>query len=595
MKSIKILISNMKFLFEFAWKVDKGYFLALFFLIISYVLFNYFLVTIPYSVLEMIENNNENYLIILKPIIYLFITGMLVSLCRIKIAPIGNKIRYALMLEGFAQNINLSYDYYDKKESKDKMWLNLTSVMSFEGVESFYSKWAYLLGEISTICLFAFILFQLNSVIILFLLFFTLMISIVEVKVSNYAFSVEQENSGNKRQMRYMHTISSDFAYAKEIRIFKLKMFLTQKIDAIIFRLKENKRKAASKQAKYSLINITYQLIRDGAIYIFLFYGLYNNTLTIAEFSVYIILIIRLNESTQLFIDYVKAVLGPQKSINDLINYISLKEKKQEGDKLKKLPYKWEIEFKDVCFKYENSNQFIYKDLNFSIKSGEKIAIVGLNGAGKTTLIKLLLRLHEPTSGEILFNDKNINEYELDNYFKLFAPVFQEVNIFATSLKDNIGFEMKFNEDEMYHSIKVADFVEKFQDFENGFDSEMTKYLDVEGIALSGGESQKVSLARAAYHNRPILILDEPSSALDAISEYNFYSHINTTFIDKTILFISHRLASTDFCDKIILVGDGTIKEKGTHLQLMEQKKEYFRLFETQAKYYRDGGVKDEK
>jgi ATP-binding cassette subfamily C protein len=268
-----------------------------------------------------------------------------------------------------------------------------------------------------------------------------------------------------------------------------------------------------------------------------------------------------------------------------MFDFLDMKDEKQEGKNIQ-IVDDWNIEFKNVSFHYPGSEKYIYKHLNFTIQKGKKIAVIGLNGVGKTTMMKLLMRLYEPTNGEILLNGVNIKEYALNEYYDLFAPVFQEINLFPYSMKDNLVFGDEIEEKVARDIFKQVGLDKKLSDY--SMDQMMTKYLDEDGLLLSGGESQKFVMARAVCSKHPILILDEPTSALDAIAEYEFYDKINHEYKDKTILFISHRLASTSFCDEIILVDDQNISEYGTHEELMKRKGKYYDLYQIQSKYYRE-------
>jgi len=281
---------------------------------------------------------------------------------------------------------------------------------------------------------------------------------------------------------------------------------------------------------------------------------------------------------------------GQNLYLNDFRDFldISLETQKTNYEDIPKAN-NYEIEFKKVSFKYPNSERYIFKDLSLKIKNGQRLAIVGVNGAGKTTLIKLLTRLYEPTSGEILLNGINVSKFDIVEYYKLFSVVFQEIKIFAFSISENIALiaKEKINREKVINSIEKAGIAEKINSLEKGVDTSLLKILDSTGIELSGGENQRLALARALYKDGPVVILDEPTAALDPIAEYNIYNRFNDMIENKTAIFISHRLASTRFCDIIAFFEDGEIQEYGTHEELLSRNGKYAEMFNVQASYYK--------
>ncbi len=250
----------------------------------------------------------------------------------------------------------------------------------------------------------------------------------------------------------------------------------------------------------------------------------------------------------------------------------------------------YEIEFKNVSFKYPKTDKYIYKNLSLKIKKGQRLAIVGINGAGKTTFVKLLCRLYEPTSGEILINGVNIQSFSKEEYYKILSVVFQEVKTFAFTVAENVSLENleEVDREKVLHCIEKAGVGDKINSLEKGIDTSLLKILDGEGIELSGGENQKLALARALYKNGKIVILDEPTSVLDAVAEYNIYKGFDELIGDKTAIYISHRLASTKFCDVIAFFENGEIVEYGTHEELLKKNGKYSDMFNIQAQYYKE-------
>ncbi|WP_427340812.1 ABC transporter ATP-binding protein [Caloranaerobacter sp. DY30410] len=247
----------------------------------------------------------------------------------------------------------------------------------------------------------------------------------------------------------------------------------------------------------------------------------------------------------------------------------------------------YDIEFKDVFFHYPNKEEMIIKGINYKLKNGTKLAIVGPNGAGKTTLIKLLTGLYTPTSGKILLNGNDITEYDLNSYYKLFSTIFQKSLVLAFSVKENIAFDDD-NIRRLHDAIKVSGLENKIESLSLKENTPLLKFLDKEGIELSGGEKQKLMLARAVYKDGAIFIFDEPTSNLDPIAEARIYEQFNDIVKDKTTIFISHRLASTKFCDTIIYLNNGVIEEMGTHEELMRKNGSYAKMFALQSQYYKE-------
>lgn len=265
---------------------------------------------------------------------------------------------------------------------------------------------------------------------------------------------------------------------------------------------------------------------------------------------------------------------------------LDTKDEMTYGDKVLDLSGGFEIEFKNVSFKYPGAENYALQNVNLKIKNGEHLAVVGRNGSGKTTFIKLMCRLYDVTDGEILLNGENIKEYTKDSIIKLYSVVFQDFKIFSVSLKDNICANSDFESDRFYACLENADIKERTEHMPNKENTYLYKDLDENGIEISGGEAQKLALARALYKDAPIVVLDEPTAALDPIAENEIYSRFNTFVQGKTAIYISHRLSSCAFCDKIAVFNNAKLAETGTHKDLLSAGGKYAELWNAQAKYY---------
>lgn len=247
---------------------------------------------------------------------------------------------------------------------------------------------------------------------------------------------------------------------------------------------------------------------------------------------------------------------------------------------------KYEIEFQNVSFQYPNTDKYVLRNVSMKFNVGERVALVGQNGSGKTTFIKLLCRLYDPSEGEILLNGINIRKYNYQEYMSIFAIVFQDFKLLAYSIGENVSVKKDYDEKKVIDSLKRAGFHNLSEKFPKGMETSLYKHVDNDGIELSGGESQKIALARALYKEASFMILDEPTAALDPIAEAEVYSNFNHIIEDKTAVYISHRLSSCKFCDKIAVFHEGKIIETGSHEDLLSKNGKYTELWNAQAKYY---------
>ena len=252
------------------------------------------------------------------------------------------------------------------------------------------------------------------------------------------------------------------------------------------------------------------------------------------------------------------------------------------------------IELRDVWYKYDGAEDYTLKGINLTLQAGESLALVGVNGAGKTTLVKLICGFYRPTKGEILVNGKLIDEYNIHEYYTMISAVFQEIRPVCFTMFEYVASadtNRTTAREDAVTAMKLAGIWEKIESLENGIDTHLMKGIYDDGVDLSGGEMQKLVLARAIYKNGSVLILDEPTASLDPIAENNLYLQYRELTHGKTSIYISHRFASTRFCDRILLLGDGIIKESGTHDELMAQNGQYAYMFGVQAKYYKEGEI----
>lgn len=275
--------------------------------------------------------------------------------------------------------------------------------------------------------------------------------------------------------------------------------------------------------------------------------------------------------------------------VEDYLAYFDIPQKMYQGSLTveKRDDNEYYVEFKDVSFKYPGSDTYALRHVNMKFKVGEKLAVVGMNGSGKTTFIKLMCRLYDPTEGEILLNGVYIKKYDYDEYLAMFSVVFQDFKLFSFTLGENVASGSDYDDDEVVSALNQSGFGERLTTMPNGIKTSLYKDFDKNGVEVSGGEAQKIALARALYKNAPFIILDEPTAALDPMAEYEIYSKFNEIVGDKAAIYISHRLSSCRFCDKIAVFDNGQIVQRGSHDELVADKSgKYYELWHAQAQYY---------
>ena len=409
------------------------------------------------------------------------------------------------------------------------------------------------------------------------------------------------------RKNNYMNNITTDFAAAKDIRMFSLSEWLMDKrreLDA--YRVKMQSKNERIWLVSGVVGNIAWALSQLG-VYGFIIYSVVQGEVTIANAFLYV-------GTAGTFYQHITSVLGNfaelrQKSrqVCDFRSFLDFEDEQEapraevqekEPKAAKQVPKEgpYEFVFENVSFQYPKAQKYALKNLNLKLHPGERLAVVGLNGAGKSTFIKLLLRLYEPTEGRILLNGTDIREFDKASYYQLFAPVFQEVYLFAFPLAENVSMNTPENTEEAKATecLVKAGMEEKLKELPKGIHTELLKVIDEEGVDFSGGEKQKLALARALYKDAPVVVLDEPTAALDALAEYKLYQNFDSMIGEKTAVYISHRLSSTRFCKHVAMFVDGEMKEYGTHDSLIALNGAYAEMFKVQAQYYvEEEGAKD--
>lgn len=393
------------------------------------------------------------------------------------------------------------------------------------------------------------------------------------------------------RRINYLTQVGADFSYAKDIRIYGMKEWLCKKLSLAYDEKQDKMVKSRDEWVKYDLFEKITGMLRNALLYGYLAYSVLFKDLSIGNFTLYLTSAFTLSNTVLNFFKNLADYIKTSEQTDDFRSFLAIPDMDSDTDTIA-LPKtdSYEFVFENVSFRYPEQKDYALKNLNLTVKAGKRLAVVGLNGAGKSTMIKLLLRLYDPTEGRILLNGVDIRKYKKREYFRLFSPVFQNVEIFAFPMAENVSMRppQETDADRAYEKLALAGLKEKVDSLEKGVKTELLKVLCDDGIDLSGGEKQKLALARALYKDAPVVVLDEPTAALDALAEYKLYMDFDKLIGNKTAVYISHRLSSTRFCDSIAMFKNGVMTEYGSHEELLAKGGEYAEMFRVQAQYYND-------
>ena len=396
------------------------------------------------------------------------------------------------------------------------------------------------------------------------------------------------------RRRGYYEDVAKNPTYAKEIRLYGIADWILGKYNDYMQQFC-HKTIPIHRSGFYqkSVVAVT-SLAQQAVTYGYLIWQVVVRAFTLGEFSMYLNAVTTFNNVMNNTVDTVLELKRYTSFYHDFQQFHMLHKDMPYGTKdaqelLDGGEGAWEIEFRNVSFCYPGQNREALKNVSVKIPLGQRISVVGENGAGKTTFIKLLTRLYDPTEGQILFCGVDIRAFNYDSYRKLFAVVFQDFQLLKSSICENIVMDQeRADEERITEALHVIGFDEKIQGLKKGLDTLVYKDFDPEGIELSGGEAQKLAICRAYYKNSPICILDEPTAALDPKAECETYENFQTLVHGKTALFISHRLASSRMCDRVLVFCNGELVEDGSHTQLMKQAGLYCELFSMQAQYFNE-------
>ena len=410
--------------------------------------------------------------------------------------------------------------------------------------------------------------------------------------VGKYVDRSMKERSDDEKKESYIMRVLENRMFAKDIRLYNMRDWLYGKFRYYHERYSKFLLGETRIRVSATLLNAALVLVRDLIAYGYLIFMLFNGNIRVSEFVFLLGVVFQFSKWMDLVVEQINSLITFSTMMNQIREFLDVEDEVGEMQYGKCLERDVQIcpsiTFQNVGFRYPEGSEWIFRNFNLNIRGGERLALVGINGAGKTTLMLMLMGLLHPTEGDILIDGKSYREFQPGEYYKLFSPLFQDIILFPESIIDNITGGADIDKAKLEHILKQSGMDNIIEKFPEGGDTFLVKNSQDKAVDLSGGQNQRLLLARALLKNAKINILDEPTAALDPLAESRIYEEYSNMTKDKTSIFISHRLASTRFCDRIILLEYGKIIEDGSHEELMNMRGRYHEMYEVQSKYYQD-------
>ncbi|MBQ8781902.1 MAG: ABC transporter ATP-binding protein [Oscillospiraceae bacterium] len=512
------------------------------------------------------------------------ITAAIHQLCEKQFLPKMYQDFYKRVIR---KSISMEYTEFERPDFYDK-YTRALNECQWRGNTILYFS-AYLVAGIASVITATIIVARVDPLLLVFIVPMVAVSMFFGKKEGDLYYALDMSNTRDGRIGSYAKRVFYEKKYAGELRLFGIGRLLLDRHKRAYDEMEERTRIIRRKlciiePAKW----IIYNLLSTILPYLYIAFVLNKGETQTAAYIAMIPALSTLSWRTSDAMELIVSLAKESAFVSNLRQFLSY-ESNTDNDKLIRAEKLSDIEIKDMGFTYEGAESSTLHDVNISIRKGEKIAIVGHNGAGKTTLVKLIMGLYNPTEGTIKISGKETAEYEPKSLHRRFGTVFQDLQVFALPLSHNVLMRKPKNEEErrlVEDSLRKAQFGDKLDSLEKGIDTMVTKEFDENGMGLSGGEAQKIAIARVFARKPDIVILDEPSSALDPIAEYNMYKNMLTATDGETVIFISHRLSATRDADRIYMFENGTVIEQGSHRELMELNGKYAEMWRLQAENY---------
>ena len=586
-KNIHSVVSNHLFMMGILWRFSKSRYVFEFVKIIIESIQPFPNIIFPALIINQIVDQESISKIMLN-LILLTMSNILIdaALSYINSKQFYYEAQFNFHVESIVVKKFMQLDLVDIEQpqllDKYQMALNADVAFFFEDIRSIIIHFLRLVGTIS-------IILTLNFSIVILVLFTSIISGLIEKRALKYVNDKEQEKSNIERHYNYYSKVATEYAYAKEVRINQLttiiEKLLSKNRNKYLNLLNDFEKHSTKSQTAIEILNI----LQQGILYCLMIYYFVKKVISIGSFTAYLASIETFKAAFSNMVSSLNIAYFKGQRITMLRDFLKQNNTMQPQGMSVSETNDFLLEFRNVSFCYPNSTRYVLRNVSLKIQSGQKFSLVGVNGAGKSTFIKLLLRLYDPTEGQILLDDVDITKLDLCEYRKKFSIIFQDFKIFSFTIKENIAFDKStYDDNKIQKTIEEVGLDKRIAQLKYGLQTYVFKNYENDGIEFSGGELQKIALARALVRSSNFLVFDEPTSAMDAIAESNFYKFIDDKLTGKTSIIVSHRISSPSCSDKIIVFDNGQIIESGTREELLKINGKFKELYDMQAQYYVD-------
>ena len=581
------------------WKQDRAQFARIACYTVVAAIYPFMAVILPKLAIGILEQGGADAVknLVTAMMIYLVTAGTLavvMNYLKSYIQTRNMRIRILYLADQSKKLQRMDYCYHEDAKFFEKYEKGMNAGNNnANGIEGLYNKLSQLPAKFFTLLGMVILAGALSPLLLVSLVLHVIVIMWTSKRTHDYEYAKKEQVSKANRRINYYQKTSQDFSYGKDIRIFNLRKRIMDNYQEEINAYVKLQRMIRNREYLLGLLGIVTLLLSNVLVYGTLVQRVLGG-MSVSSFTMYVTMTTSL---MALMLDFGKDlsfIWNEGEYVNDFYRLLDAPlvaegEKTMEDVMAGGTHKSLEIVFDHVTFRYPGTEKNVFTDLNFTIHAGERLAIVGVNGAGKSTLVKLMTGLFAPTEGHIYINGVDLTLMKKEELYQLYSAVFQDVNILAFPIRENVACKSENVDDaRVQTALEKVGLWKKVEGFEKGLDQMMLKVIDEEGTDFSGGERQKLSIARGLYKDAPMVIMDEPTAALDALAEAEIYENFSSLVEGKTAVYISHRLASTRFCDKIALFGADGLKEYGSHEELMERKGKYYEMFVIQGKYYQE-------